>query len=141
MIYVPDLCIKEYFILCNKPTNALQLNIFYHIPTCSGHFCDQHQGVIQEYKQYTNNCTKCITKTLNDTVNILSPPCGHKMSSHVIMTNGKIGCVYIASWLYRVDTYPVTKMAKLQVLSSLPSTHSPHSSLKRPPLRYTSLHN
>ena len=43
-------------------------------------------------------------------VNILSPS-GHKLSGHVIITNGKIGRVFIASWLYRVDTYPVIKMA------------------------------
>jgi len=49
-------------------------------------------------------------KPPNDTANILSPPYGHKMSSHVIITNGKIGCVFIASWLYRVDTYPVINM-------------------------------
>lgn len=32
----------------------------YYSGTCFRRFCDHHQGVIQENKQYTNNCTKCI---------------------------------------------------------------------------------
>jgi len=31
--------------------------IYYYSPTCCGHFCDHHQGVRHEYKQYTSNCT------------------------------------------------------------------------------------
>jgi len=37
--------------------------ITYYSPTCFGCFCDHRQGVTQEYKQYTNNCTKCIITT------------------------------------------------------------------------------
>jgi len=31
--------------------SELCFTIYYYTPTRSGHFCDQHQGVIQEYKQ------------------------------------------------------------------------------------------
>ena len=37
--------------------------IYCYSPTCFGRFCDHHQGVIQEYRQYKNNCTKSIIKT------------------------------------------------------------------------------
>ena len=48
-------------------------------------FCDCHQDVIQEYKQHTNNRTKL--RSPDVTVNILSAPCGHKISNYVIVTN------------------------------------------------------
>ena len=34
--------------------------IYYYSPTCFGRFCDHHQGVTQEYIQYTNNCILCV---------------------------------------------------------------------------------
>jgi len=37
--------------------------MIYYSPTCFSCFCDHNRGVIQEYKPYTNNCTKCTIKT------------------------------------------------------------------------------
>jgi hypothetical protein len=39
---------------------------FYHILLFTNMFqslCNHHQGIIQEYKQYTNSCTKYLIKT------------------------------------------------------------------------------
>jgi len=34
--------------------------VYYYLPTCFSRFCSHHQGVVQEYKQCTNKCTKCL---------------------------------------------------------------------------------
>jgi len=52
-LYVPYPCIEQY--LYNKSTNAHQYNMFIiYYSTNFGRFSKNYQGVIQEYKQYTN---------------------------------------------------------------------------------------
>jgi len=49
------------FMLCNEPTNAHKLNMVYHnyhSPTCFGCVSDLHQGVVQDYEQYSKDFTK-----------------------------------------------------------------------------------
>ena len=52
------------------------------------HFCNHHQGAIQECKEYTNNCTKCIINgTLDVTLNVLSATCGYELSEYDSLIN------------------------------------------------------
>jgi hypothetical protein len=48
--------------ICNKKqTNTPTYNMFYisyYTSTCFNLFCDLHQGVMLEYKQYTSSCKK-----------------------------------------------------------------------------------
>jgi hypothetical protein len=58
--------LKNILHLCNKENQCTLITYIvshYYPPTCFGLFWDHHQGVIHEYKQYTNTSTKRITKT------------------------------------------------------------------------------
>jgi hypothetical protein len=42
--------------------------IYYYSPTCFGRFCDHHNGVTEQYKQYTNNRKNVQLKTPDVTI-------------------------------------------------------------------------
>jgi len=56
-------------VLCDKLTNAhlslCSITYYYSSPTCFGHSCDHHQGVLkQDYKYYSIIIKKCMLKPL-----------------------------------------------------------------------------